>query len=103
MSTGDTGAGASGNGDAGGGARQAVASGVNGASATGSMPGISRAPLDRATSSDTGDGPGGAMTAPDETPADQEPAEEPDLDRLADEVFDILRWRLVSERERAFR
>jgi hypothetical protein len=34
---------------------------------------------------------------PDEPGAEATP---PDLDRLADEVFEILRWRLAAERER---
>ena len=68
-----------------------------------SSPRISRAPLDRAVSLDsTDDSPNPEFASPEDTD-DEPPAEEPDLDRLADEVFDILRWRLVSERERAFR
>lgn len=76
--------------------------GVSAAGAPDSLAGISRAALDRdgviagGGSPDWVDAEYSAQDEPEEVPVEEE-----DLDRLADEVFDLLRWRLRSERERS--
>jgi len=61
--------------------------------------GLSRAPIDRAVT----DAPPSSVTAGSATAADPTQATQDDeqkLERLADEVFERLRWRLAIERER---
>jgi hypothetical protein len=74
---------------AGGVAGGAASAGATG-SAGGALAGVSRAEGDRLVSS------GLDVDVP--PPADEPP--EQDLERLADEVYDLLRWRLAGERER---
>ncbi|MGH2350396.1 MAG: hypothetical protein ACRDJN_02130 [Chloroflexota bacterium] len=77
------------------------AGGAGGALA-GSASGVAMASVQRALTIEDVAGPalelGGDVGGGDENGTDGEDGH--DLDRLADEVFDILRWRLAAERER---
>jgi hypothetical protein len=74
-------------------AMSAAASGSPGAAA------LARAPLDRPAVQRAVDDP--APAAAPEQPADGGANGAEDVDRLADEVYRILRWRLLAERERS--